>query len=66
MLTSEVSHEVAQTKTPQSSATEDEPVLQAKLEVELQRQKELYNTLLKKTSQLHQLQQVNNNMIILQ
>lgn len=65
MLTSEVSHEVAQTEAPQSSATEDEPVLQAKLELELQRQKELYSTLLRKTSQLQQLQQVNNKTIIL-
>lgn len=66
MLTNEVSNEVTQTKAQQSADTEDEPVLQAKLEVELQRQKELYHTLLKKTSQLHQIEHVNSNMIILQ
>ena len=63
MLTNEVSHEVTQTKAQQSSDTEDEPVLQAKLEFELQKQKQLYNTLLKKTSQLHQIQQVNSNIL---
>ena len=64
LLTEEAKRKVTDNTKQEEEEKDEVSGVSTRLEVELNRQRELYEDLMRKTHQLHQLQQVNNYNII--
>ena len=64
LLTEEAKRKVTDDTKQEEEEKDEVSGVSTRLEVELNRQRELYEDLMRKTHQLHQLQQVNNYNII--